>query len=150
MYSYAQPRAFSATALLYAAAVLRTGAYRLRAAARRLDTWIARRQTKRLAVRALQEMSYLELRDIGLTGFDVQHLAWGGKAPGRPWQDAAETDAATSCESWGAEAEDVRELDGLAHLDVHVLKDIGAPQWLVARAAGERDREHLRWSGFDN
>ena len=55
-----------------------------------------------------------------------------------------------ACDSCSVGAEDTRELDGLAHLNVHVLKDIGAPNWLVANAAGERDREHLRWLGFEN
>lgn len=145
MYTYAQPRALPATALFFVATVLRAAAYRVRAAARRLDTWIATRQIDAPAVRDLQAMSDRELRDIGLTGFDVQHLAWGGDAPGRPWQDTAETDTAIACESCSAEADDARRLDRLAHLNVHVLKDIGAPHWLVARAAGDPDREHLRW-----
>src|SRR5215467_12797441 len=92
MYTYAQPRTFSATALLYLAAALRGAAYRLRAAARRLDEWIARRRAALPAIRDLQGMSYRELRDIGLTAFDVQHLAWGGNAPGRPWQNARESE----------------------------------------------------------
>ena len=107
MYSYAQPRSVSATALLYLAAALRSAAYRVRAVARRLETRIAR-------------------------------------------QDAAETEAALECESCSAKAGDTRELDGLAHLNVHVLKDIGAPHWLVAHASGEADREHLRWIGLEH
>ena len=103
------------------------------------------------AVRELQAMSYRELRDIGLTGFDVQHLAWGGEAPGRPWQDAAETEPALACESCSVEGdEDTLNLDPLAHLNLHVLKDIGAPHWLVAHAAGEPDRERLRWIGLEH
>ena len=150
MYTYAQPRALSATALLYVAAALRTAACRARAAARSLDAWTARRRTKTPAVRELQAMSYRELRDIGLTGFDVQHLAWGGEAPGRPWQDSAETEPALACEPCRAEADAPRMLDRLAGLNVHVLKDIGAPHWMVARAAGEADREHLRWVGLEH
>ena len=63
---------------------------------------------------------------------------------------AGEVEAACACDSCSVGVEDTRELDGLAHLNVHVLKDIGAPNWLVANAAGERDREHLRWLGFED
>jgi hypothetical protein len=101
MHTYAQTRAFPATALFYAAAVLHTAACRLRAAATRLDARIA----------------------------------------GAPAQPPAAV---------GPEAISRRELDGLAGLDVHVLKDIGAPHWLVARAAGEPDRERLRWIGLEH
>jgi hypothetical protein len=96
MHGYAQPRAFPTTALLRVAAALRGVASLLRAAARRVDTPIARARTP---------------------------------AAGR------------------AETMNDRELHGRAHLDIHVLKDIGAPHWLVARAAGEPDRERLRWIG---
>jgi uncharacterized protein YjiS (DUF1127 family) len=108
-------------------------------------------------VRELEAMSYRELRDIGLTGFDVQHLAWGGEAPGRPWQDAAQAETGLGCECQSGSAADddtqdneTRPLEGLAHLELHVLKDIGAPHWLVARAAGEPDREHLRWIALEH
>ena len=155
MYSHAQPRAFSATALLYVAAALRTAAYRVRSAARRLDLWIARRRTRAPAVSELQAMSYRELRDIGLTGFDVQHLAWGGDAPGRPWQEAeteTETETAIDCEACGCdvEVEDTHKFDDLAQLETHLLKDIGAPNWMVAHAAGRPDRERLRWIGLEH
>ncbi|HET7096466.1 MAG TPA: hypothetical protein VFJ68_03690, partial [Casimicrobiaceae bacterium] len=63
---------------------------------------------------------------------------------------AGEIETACACDSCGSDAEDMRELDGLAHLNAHVLKDIGAPHWLVAHAAAERDREHVRWLGFEN
>ena len=106
MYSYAQPRSVSATALLYVAAALRSAAYRVRAVARRLETRIARR-------------------------------------------DAAQTETALECESCSAKAGDTRELDGLAHLNVHVLKDIGAPHWLVAQAAERREAQQLRWVELD-
>jgi uncharacterized protein YjiS (DUF1127 family) len=149
MYSHAQPRAFSATALLYLAAALRTAAYRVRSAARQLDLWIARRRTRTPAVRELQAMSYRELRDIGLTGFDVQHLAWGGEAPGRPWQNA-DAEVAIACEACGGDAEDTHKFDGLAQLETHVLKDIGAPHWMVARAAERPNMESLRWIGLEH
>ena len=41
--------------------------------------------------------------------------------------------------------DEIRAFDAIAHLDAHVLKDIGAPHWLVAQAAMQRDRQHLRW-----
>lgn len=104
MYDYAQPRALSATALLYLAAALRSMAQSARAAAVRLDEWTN--------------------------------------------ADDSSTDCA--CESCSVDAEETRELDGLSDLNAHLLKDIGAPHWLVAHAAGERDREHLRWIGFDH
>lgn len=44
---------------------------------------------------------------------------------------------------------DARSFDALAHLNEHTLKDIGAPHWLVARAAEEREARHLRWIEFD-
>jgi len=150
MYGYAQPRTFSATALLYVAALMRRAAYRMRAAARRLDAWIAKRRTRTPGVQELQAMSYRELRDIGLTRFDAQHLAWGGEVPGRPWQELGEAEAARPRGSRNAETDDTPRLDALGHLNVHVLKDIGAPHWLVARAAAGCDREHLRWIGFEH
>jgi len=103
--------------LLYVAAAMRAAAYRMRAAARRLDQWIGRPQPSALAIEELQTMSYRELRDIGLSRCDVQ--------VGGP-----------------------HTLGAIAHLDVHALKDIGAPHWLVASAAERRDREHLSWLGL--
>jgi hypothetical protein len=96
MHGYAQSRTFPATALLYVAALLRSAAYRVRAAARPADAGNAETRTQALVLRDPRGTRY-------------------------------------------------RELDGLAHLDMHVLKDIGAPHWLVARAAREPEREHLRW-----
>jgi hypothetical protein len=108
MYSHAQPRAFSATLLLFLAAGLRNAAHRVRAAASRLDERIVRRP---------------------------QH---------------AGAEAAMVCEACSSDGNDARELESLAHLNTHVLKDIGAPHWLVAHAAGESDREQLRWVGLDH
>ena len=48
----------------------------------------------------------------------------------------------------GAPVDD-RAFESIANLDEHTLKDIGAPNWLVARAAEERDARHLRWIGFE-
>jgi uncharacterized protein YjiS (DUF1127 family) len=109
-------------------------------------------------MRELRQMSYLELRDIGLTGFDVQHLAWGGSAPGRPWQDMPESAATVTCEACNVdehdtrcvEGDDTRSVEGVAHLDLHLLKDIGAPHWLVTRAAERHGAEHLRWLGLEH
>ena len=40
---------------------------------------------------------------------------------------------------------DPHTFDSIEHLNEHTLKDIGAPEWLVARAAERREAEHLRW-----
>ena len=42
-----------------------------------------------------------------------------------------------------------RALDSIAHLNVHVLKDIGAPHWLIAQAASSRDEQSLRWTEIE-
>jgi hypothetical protein len=42
-----------------------------------------------------------------------------------------------------------RMYDSVAHLNEHVLKDIGAPHWLVARAAAQREAQHLQWIDMD-
>ena len=44
---------------------------------------------------------------------------------------------------------DDRVFESIADLDEHTLKDIGAPHWLVARAADERDARHMRWIEFE-
>jgi len=44
---------------------------------------------------------------------------------------------------------DNRAFESIADLDEHTLKDIGAPHWLVAHAADERDARHLRWIEFE-
>ena len=49
----------------------------------------------------------------------------------------------------GVAAADDRAFESIANLDEHTLKDIGAPHWLVARAADERDARHLRWIEFE-
>jgi hypothetical protein len=149
MYTYAQPRTFSATALLYFAAAFRSVVNRLHAAARHLDEWITRRRAALHMIRDPQAMSYRELCDVRLTAFDVQHLAWGGNALGRPWKNALESETAIASEAGSAGF--TRDCDGLAHLDSHALKDIGAPHWLMARAAEQqrRDAEQVYWDGFD-
>lgn len=47
------------------------------------------------------------------------------------------------------DAETAHAFDSIAHLNVHVLKDIGAPHWLISRAASRRDAEPLRWSEIE-
>jgi hypothetical protein len=39
--------------------------------------------------------------------------------------------------------------DSIEQLDERTLKDIGAPHWLVARAAARREAQHLRWLELD-
>ena len=39
--------------------------------------------------------------------------------------------------------------DSIEHLGERTLKDIGAPHWLVARAAERREAQQLRWIEFD-
>jgi len=39
--------------------------------------------------------------------------------------------------------------DSIEHLNEHTLKDIGAPHWLVARAAERREAQRLRWIELD-
>jgi uncharacterized protein YjiS (DUF1127 family) len=45
--------------------------------ATRLNAWLERRRAAAAALLALNAMSDRELRDIGLTRFDVQRVAWG-------------------------------------------------------------------------
>ena len=61
------------------------------------------------------------------------------------WTDAGEAGTSIDCEACSEGKDDVHELDDLAGLNPHVLKDIGAPHSMIARAAGEAGREHLRW-----
>ena len=49
----------------------------------------------------------------------------------------------------GKFADERRIADSIAHLNAHVLKDIGAPHWLVARAASRRDEQSLRWTEIE-
>jgi hypothetical protein len=46
-------------------------------------------------------------------------------------------------------AADPRAFDAIEHLDERTLKDIGAPHWLVARAAERREAQRLRWIELD-
>jgi len=46
-------------------------------------------------------------------------------------------------------AVDKHRFESIADLDEHTLKDIGAPHWLVAQAADERETRHLRWIEFE-
>ena len=67
-----------ATPLFQLAAVLHLAARRVRAMAMRLNAWLETRRAAAAALLALNAMSERELRDIGLTRFDVRRVAWGG------------------------------------------------------------------------
>lgn len=41
--------------------------------------------------------------------------------------------------------EELRKFQSIAHLNPHMLKDIGAPHWLVAEADLRRDTQRLQW-----
>ena len=49
----------------------------------------------------------------------------------------------------GEPAADPHAFDAIEHLDERTLKDIGAPHWLVARAADRREAQQLRWIEID-
>ena len=66
-----------ATSLFQLAAVLHVAAGGVRAMATRLNAWLERRRAAAAALQALDTMTDRELRDIGLTRFDVQNAAWG-------------------------------------------------------------------------
>ena len=44
---------------------------------------------------------------------------------------------------------DPHAFDSIEHLGERTLKDIGAPHWLVARAAERREAQQLRWIELD-
>ena len=44
---------------------------------------------------------------------------------------------------------DRHAFDSIEHLNERTLKDIGAPDWLVARAVERRGAQHLRWVELD-
>ena len=44
---------------------------------------------------------------------------------------------------------DPHAFDAIEHLNESTLKDIGAPHWLVARAAERREAQQLRWIELD-
>jgi hypothetical protein len=48
-----------------------------------------------------------------------------------------------------AAAVDPHAFDSVEHLNEHTLKDIGAPHWLVARAAERREAQRSRWVELD-
>ncbi|MGH8712515.1 MAG: hypothetical protein ACREYB_00760 [Casimicrobiaceae bacterium] len=82
--SYAT-RSRSAAALFRLAAAMSAGAWRVFAAARRLDAWCERKRIAAAALRDFGTMSERELLDIGLTRVDVHRVAWGAsdRAPNR-------------------------------------------------------------------
>ncbi len=67
----------SAAALLWVAGVMRVGARRVRAVAKRLDAWLERRQLAEKALVDFATMSERDLLDIGLSSADVHRVAWG-------------------------------------------------------------------------
>jgi len=73
--SFAKRNAF-AMPLFQFAAILRAAAYRVRAVAMVLDAWLERRRAVAASLAQLNAMTDRELRDIGLTRFDVQNTAW--------------------------------------------------------------------------
>ena len=80
-----------ATPLFQLAAVLHVAARGVRAMATRLNAWLERRRAADTALLALNTMSDRELRDIGLSRFDVQRVAWGGSVrdtdtPSKPYE----------------------------------------------------------------
>ena len=46
-------------------------------------------------------------------------------------------------------AADPHAYDAIEHLNERTLNDIGAPHWLVARAAERREAQRLRWIELD-
>ena len=66
-----------ATPLFQLAAVLHVAARGVRALATRLNAWLERRRAAAASLAQLNAMTDRELRDIGLTRFDVQNTAWG-------------------------------------------------------------------------
>ena len=48
-----------------------------------------------------------------------------------------------------ARAADAHAFEAIEHLGERTLRDIGAPDWLVARASERREARALRWSEFD-
>ena len=74
--SFAKRNAF-ATPPFQFAAILRAASYRVRAVAMRLDACLERRRAAAASLAQLNAMTDRELRDIGLTRFDVQNTAWG-------------------------------------------------------------------------
>ena len=67
-----------ATPLFQLAALLHVAARGVRAMATRLNAWLERRRSADTALLVLNTMSDSELRDIGVSRFDVQRVAWGG------------------------------------------------------------------------
>jgi uncharacterized protein YjiS (DUF1127 family) len=74
--SFVKRSAF-ATPLFQLAVLLRVAAYGIHKVATRLNTWLERRRAVAAAVMALNAMTERELRDIGLTRFDVQNATCG-------------------------------------------------------------------------
>ena len=65
--------------------------------------------------------------------------------------DALRAAALALVSLWARRAAPITEdgYDSIADLNEHTLKDIGAPDWLVARAAEQREAQRLRWLEFE-
>ena len=66
----------SGTALPWIDTILVAADRRMRKTAQRLFAWIEKRRATEAAWLILNAMSERELRDIGLTRSDVQHMTW--------------------------------------------------------------------------
>ena len=77
MTSHAAVRHIEVAASHRSAAFLYALAHNLGAAAKRLDSWLEVRRRATTTRRALSEMTDRELRDIGLTRFDIEDVATG-------------------------------------------------------------------------
>ena len=64
------------TALPWIDTILLAADQRMRKTALRLFAWIEKRRATEAALLILNAMSERELRDIGLTRTDVQHMTW--------------------------------------------------------------------------
>ena len=74
MVPYTQ-RSFSVAALLSLAALLSGAARRTRLFATALDAWVGRRRKTRITLKRSSAMSESELRDIGVSRSDIDHVA---------------------------------------------------------------------------
>ena len=78
-----QYRSRAAAALFMVAAAMLNASRRVRAAAKRLDAWLERREMAAAALHDFGKMSDRDLLDIGLSRADVHRVAWG--ASDRNW-----------------------------------------------------------------
>ena len=74
--SFAKQNAL-AVPLFHLAAILRMASHQVHGIATLLNVWLERRRTAAVASKMLSALSDRELRDIGVTRFDVQRAQWG-------------------------------------------------------------------------